>query len=144
MISKTLLDATARFEGLRLKAYRCPAGIWTIGYGHTRGVTPDMVISKATALKWLEADLREAQRVVLNNTKGIQLSQPQLEALTDFVFNIGATKFKLSTLLRKLKAGAPAIEVATEFSRWGFAGKTRLPGLERRRAWEMNRFMTKV
>lgn len=143
MISKTLLDATAQFEGLRLRAYRCPAGIWTIGYGHTRGVTPDMTISKSTAIKWLEEDLRAAKEIVLLNTRGIHLTTSQLDALTSFVFNIGSTRFRQSTLLRKIKAGANPKDIATEFSRWVKAGNTVLPGLVKRRAWETQKFLEK-
>lgn len=141
MITQSLLDATARFEGLRLKAYRCPAGILTIGYGHTKGVTPDMTISKQTALKWLEEDLNAAQRDVLQNTRGIHLTPSQLEALTSFVFNVGASRFRNSTLLRKLKKGATGEEMAREFRRWVYAGKNILPGLVRRREWEARRFL---
>lgn len=146
-MTQKLIQAVKGFEGLRLEAYICPAGVWTIGYGHTRGVTPGMKISQATADRFLEQDLREAQRVVLLNTKGVTITQPQLDALTDFVFNVGPSQFRTSTLLRKLKAGAPAKEVATQFGRWIYARDSKtgkmvtLSGLVRRRDWEAKRFL---
>lgn len=141
MITKKLMEAVKGFEGCKLTAYKCPAGIWTIGYGHTKGVTRGMKISRATADKWLAQDLENCAKEVLSVTMGIALTQGQLDALTDFVFNLGLTKLKQSTLLRKLKAGAPRVEIAAEFGKWVYAGKTKLAGLVKRRAWEANRFL---
>ena len=147
IITRKLIEAVKGFEGCKLEAYKCPAGVWTIGVGHTANVTPDMKISIATAEKWLEQDLKDAQRIVLNNTAGVKLTQGQLDALTSFVFNNKPSSFRTSTLLRKLKAGAPKKEVAAEFGKWVYArnpktGKMeKLAGLVKRRAWEAERFL---
>ena len=141
MITKKLIEAVKGFEGVYLTSYRCPAGIWTIGYGHTKGVTRGMKISRATADKWLAQDLESCAKEVLSVTGGVSLTQGMLDALTDFVFNLGLTKLKRSSLLRKLKAGAGKAEVAAEFGKWVYAGKTKLAGLVKRRAWETQRFL---
>ena len=141
LITRKLIEAVKGFEGCKLEAYKCPAGVWTIGYGHTKGVTRGMKISQATADKWLAMDLESCAQEVLSVTKGVSLTQGMLDALTDFVFNLGVTKLKQSTLLRILKAGAPRTEVAAEFGKWVYAGKTKLTGLVKRREWEAERFL---
>lgn len=89
-------------EGFRTRAYRRPAGIWTIGYGHTRGVNSGDVITESQAEKFLRADLETAERAILEQK--LTLSQNQFDALVSFVFNVGTGNFKRSTLLKKSKA----------------------------------------
>lgn len=90
---------TRQFEGLRLKAYLCPAGIPTIGYGHTRGVRLGMVCTMAQATAWLEEDLLAAAKAVRRLVK-VPLTAGQEAALVDFVFNLGEAALASSTLLR--------------------------------------------
>ena len=130
------LEAIKQFEGLRLKAYQCSAGIWTIGYGHTAGVKRGMVITKAQAEAFLLADIARFESGVLKLTAPRQLTQGQFDALVSFAFNTGLAALEGSTLLRKIKAGAPDSEIVTQFSRWVYAAGRRLPGLVSRRAWE--------
>ena len=133
------LDLIKRFEGYREKAYMCPAGVWTVGYGHTKGVTASTKCDTVSAHKFLIADVGEAELAIANATS-VKLSQFQFDALVSFVFNLGAGAFRKSTLLRKIDkkdfAGA-----ANEFDKWVFAGGKKQKGLELRRAAEKELFL---
>lgn len=126
------------FEGLRLKAYRCPAGIWTIGWGSTRGVVPGMVIDYAEAVRRFKLDWAVAQNAVLRLCPG--LSGPRLDAITDFVFNLGSGRLAASTLRRRINRGDWR-GAAEELGKWVFAGGHKLPGLVARRAAEKALFL---
>lgn len=130
---------TRQFEGLRLKAYLCPAGVPTIGYGHTSGVRLGMVCTQAQAVAWLEADLRAAQAAVRRHVR-VKLTPGQEAALIDFVFNLGEAKFAKSTLLRLINAGKFSA-VPAELRKWNKGrvnGVLRvLPGLAARREAEV-------
>ena len=108
-------------EGCSLTAYRDPAGIWTIGTGHTRGVKPGQVITQAQADQLLRGDLREVETQV--NYLGVCETQGQFAALVSFTFNLGIGNLRRSTLLRKIRHGAPTLE-----------------GLVKRREWEARRW----
>jgi lysozyme len=103
-------------EGLRLKAYQDQKGIWTIGYGHTLGVTPGMVITKEEALSLLDEDADSAESDI-NRLVKVSLSQNEFDALVGIRFNIGSGYFAGSTLLRKLNAGDKA-GAADQFLVW--------------------------
>jgi len=140
-ISDAGLGLIKEFEGLRLDAYRCPAGFWTIGYGHTgpdvfRGKT----ITEAEADALLREDVRTAEAVV-DRSVTVPLSDNAFSALVPFVFNIGATAFAHSTLLRKLNAG-DVVGAADEFPKWRLSNGKVLSGLVRRRAAERALFLT--
>ena len=138
MISQQGVDLIKSFESCRLKAYLCPAGVWTIGYGHTSGVRPNDEISQAQAERYLKADLVRVEQDVRILVR-VPLTQGQLDALVSFAFNCGTRALSTSTLLRKLNlrdyAGA-----AEEFYRWVYANGKRLAGLERRRRLEKRMF----
>ena len=119
------------FEGLRLKAYQCPGGVWTIGYGHTAGVKPGMLISKAQAEEYLKADLIAFERYL--NGLGLALNQNQFDALVSFIYNVGTGNFSNSTLLRKVRANPQDNSIMDEFLRWIYSKGRVLPGLQRRR-----------
>lgn len=143
-VSEKGLELIKSSEGLRLKAYLCSAGVWTIGYGHTKGVKRGMVISEAQAEDLLRDDLRDVESV-LNRIPVNSLLQQQFDALASFVFNFGATKFGSSTLLKRvIKRDPGAVE---EFHKWvwetGPDGKKRKSdGLIRRRIREAKLFTT--
>lgn len=122
-------------EGEVLHAYRCQAGVWTIGVGHTGGVTPDMKITKEQSRELLKADLCRFEKVV-NETIKHQLLQHQFDALVSFAFNVGTQAFKNSTLAKKINANAPWNEIRAEFLRWNKAGGKVLAGLKSRRKRE--------
>ena len=128
------------FEGLRLKAYLCPGGVWTIGYGHTAGVKPGMVISEAQAEEYLKADLISFERYL--NGLGLALNQNQFNALISLIYNIGIGNFQKSTLLRKARINANDNSIMDEFLRWVYSKGRVLPGLQRRRLREMKLYFS--
>lgn len=133
-ISKAGLDLIKQFEGLYLKAYRCPAGVPTIGYGHTAGVAMGQTITQQQADDYLRRDVRQFERAVARLVT-VPLTQGQFDALVSFAFNLGEGALAQSTLLRMLNAGDYA-GAAAQFDRWNKAGGRVLPGLVRRRAAE--------
>ncbi|WP_313284644.1 lysozyme [Stutzerimonas kunmingensis] len=128
------LDLIKSFEGLRLSAYKCPADVWTIGYGTTAGVKPGQNITKERAEELLREDVKRFEAQVLRLVK-VPLTQGQHDALVSFVYNLGAGNLSNSTLLRLLNAGDYA-GAAAQFDRWNKAGGKVLAGLARRRAAE--------
>ena len=136
--SKELLEKIKEFEGCRLEAYQDAAGVWTIGYGHTKDVKKGDKITQWYADDLLQQDIHEAERQVL--ALGVCETQGQLDALTDFVFNLGFLKLKISTLLEVIRAKMPAEVICRQFTRWVYADGKRLKGLVIRRNWEKKRF----
>ena len=128
------------FEGLRLKAYKCPGGVWTIGYGHTAGVKPGIVITKTQAEEYLKADLIAFERYL--NGLGLALNQNQFDALISFIYNVGTGNFSNSTLLRKVRANPQDNSIMDEFLRWVYSKGRVLPGLQRRRLAEMKLYFS--
>ena len=128
------------FEGLRLKAYKCPGGVWTIGYGHTAGVKPGIVITKTQAEEYLKADLIAYERYL--NGLGLALNQNQFDALVSFIYNVGTGNFSSSTLLRKVRANPQDNSIMDEFLRWVYSKGRVLPGLQRRRLAEMKLYFS--
>ena len=128
------------FEGLRLKAYQCPGGVWTIGYGHTAGVKHGMVITEAQAEEYLKANLIAFERYL--NGLGLTLNQNQFDALVSLIYNIGIGNFQKSTLLRKARINANDNSIMDEFLRWVYSKGRVLPGLQRRRLREMKLYFS--
>lgn len=129
-----------RFEGFASAPYLCPAEVWTIGYGHTKGVnaytTP---ISETYADQLLKEDVAQSEQTVRTYVTN-PLTQSQFDALVSLVFNIGEHHFKRSTLLKKLNAG-DVEGTADEFMRWVHAAGKKLKGLEKRRKAERELFL---
>lgn len=140
------VNLVKHFEGLYLNAYRCPAGVPTIGYGHTAGVEMGQTITAAQADAFLQADLTAAAGQVDKLVK-VALNPQQRGALASFVFNLGAGSLQQSTLLVLLNKGDYE-GAAGQFGRWVYATvngvKTQLPGLVKRRAAEADLFQGKV
>ena len=128
------------FEGLRLKAYKCPGGVWTIGYGHTAGVKPGMVISEAQAEEYLMADLIASEKYL--NDLRLAINQNQFDALISFIYNVGTGNFSRSTLLRKVRANPQGNSIMDEFLKWVYSKGHVLPGLQRRRLAEMKLYFS--
>lgn len=136
---KAAIDLIKRWEGLRLKTYKCVAGRLTIGYGHTGPEAKDKAeITEAKAEELLMRDVANAEKEVLKLVKG-ELTDNELGALVSFVFNLGATAFSKSTLLKKLNSGSKK-EAAQEFDKWVYADGKKQPGLIARRAEERKLF----
>ena len=93
------LELIKTFEGLELNAYKCAAGVWTIGYGHTKDVQEGMVISALKANEMLQNELVEYEGYV-NVLVTVPLNQNQFDALVSWVYNLGSTNFQSSTLLK--------------------------------------------
>ena len=139
-ISKKGIDLIKRFEGCRLKAYRCPAGVWTIGYGHTNNVRPDDIITQDDAEELLKRDLKVHEDNVKRVVK-IALTQNQFDALVSFEYNVGYGAFANSTLLKLLNAGNYN-GASKQFERWVYAGDRVLEGLVKRRKAERELFLS--
>lgn len=142
-LSQDGLDMVKKYEGLYTKAYHCPAGVLTIGYGHTGpDVKPGQRIREAQAEKMLRQDMGKFEDAVRRQVK-VPLTQGQFDALVSFTFNCGEGALKNSTLLKKLNSGDYAGAQA-EFQRWNKGGGRVLPGLVKRRAEEAQMFGNKA
>ena len=136
-IGQAGLALIKQYEGCRLAAYRCAAGVWTIGYGHTAGVHSGMTITQAQADAYLQQDIAKFEGYV-NNPAYVpiteQLNQNQFDALVSFAFNLGAGN------LRKLCKGRTAAQIAQAMTQYCKANGKVLAGLRRRRAAEQALF----
>ena len=145
---KAGLELIKSFEGLGLKAYLCPSGVLTIGYGHTgkvRGskITLQTTITSEEAETLLKEDLTRFEKAVDSLVK-VPLNSNQFDALASFVFNIGINAFSGSTLLKLLNSGDYK-GASQQFKRWIYGnGKKALEGLVKRRTAEEKLFNTPV
>ena len=135
------IELIRHFEGCRLDAYLCPAGVWTIGYGHTADVKEGDSIDQEAAEAFLIEDLEKFEQAVTRMVE-VPLTQQQFDALVSWTFNLGAGNLAESTLLRKLNNYQYA-EVPEQMMRWVKAGGQVLDGLVRRRAAEAALFQNK-
>jgi lysozyme len=132
--SKELIDKLKEFEGFRSKAYLCPAGVWTIGYGHTFGVRCGDIVTEESAEEFLRSDLEKIYPVVRKCRD--DFSQHQFDALCSFVFNLGVGNFECSTLYKVLRRDKDSEEVGKQIRRWVYCNGKVLAGLTKRREWE--------
>jgi len=148
-VSAKGLDLIKRFEGChrpnkegKYSSYRCPAGRWTIGYGHTKGVRSGQKITQEQALTFLEEDAAKVEKALTECM--VALTQPEFDAIASFIFNVGVEAFEHSTLLKKLRS-ADFDAVPEQLARWDKATvdgkKVVLPGLTRRRAAEIQLYL---
>lgn len=133
--SKKGIDLIKSFEGCRLTAYRCPAGVWTIGYGHTAGVVPGQVITQSKAIDFLASDLIKYETAVTKNVK-LPLNQAQFDALVSFTYNCGAGN------LAKLIKNRNYAQIADALLLYNKGGGKVLAGLTRRRKTERELFLS--
>lgn len=137
--SEILIKQIKAFEGLRLEAYRDAAGVLTIGYGHTGSdIREGDRISEYWAEELLRNDLGATEAAV--RRLHVARTQGEFDALVSFVFNLGIGRLQGSTLLKVIRKGGSHHQIQREFKRWVYAGGKKLRGLERRRAWESQRF----
>jgi len=137
-ISQNGLELIKHFEGCELEAYKCAAGVWTIGYGHIKTAEEGMVISQSYADELLEGEIVEYEDYV-NTAVTAPLSQDQFDALVSWTFNLGNGNLNASTMLKVLNRGEYE-EVPNQMKRWNKAGGKVLEGLIRRREAEANLF----
>lgn len=138
-LSAAGMELIKKFEGCVLKAYKCPAGVWTIGYGTTKGVTPGMVITAEKAEELFRADIRPIERTV--NALAINLTQRSFDALVSWIYNLGSGNFQSSTMRKKIVADAADLDITDQMIRWINAGGKPLLGLKRRRVAEANMWL---
>ena len=131
------LELIKSFEGCRLVAYKCPAGVWTIGYGHTAGVYEGQVINQAQADNMFKSDLKKYEKYVTDNVK-IPLNENQFSALVSFCYNCGVGN------LRTLVKGRTASQIAEAILLYNKANGQVLKGLVRRREAERKLFLKPV
>lgn len=130
---------TKKWEGLKLNAYKCPAGIWTIGYGHTKGVKQGMNITKEKANYFLITDLDSAHLDLMELCK-VPLTKGEFVAMMDFVFNLGKEKCREYMIFKLLNAGKYK-EAGDYLTKYHFSGKKSLDGLINRRNEEKAFFL---
>lgn len=139
--SESGLEFIKEHEGCVLRAYPDPGTggePFTIGVGHTGGVSPGDVITEEEALELLREDVEEAESAV-NRLVSIDLTQNEFDALVSFVFNVGAGNFEKSTLRKMLNDGNRE-GAEQQFQRWNKAAGRVLPGLVKRRHAESSLF----
>ena len=126
-------------EGFRLDAYLCPAGVPTIGWGHTKCVKMGQHITLAEAEDLLVEDIGPIERL-LNGMK-INFRQEQFDALVSWIFNFGEGKFKGSTMYKRIIGNAKDEEITDQMVKWIYSDGRPLPGLIKRRVAEANLFI---
>ena len=140
-IGQAGLKLIMEFEGCRLTAYQCSAGVWTIGYGHTAGVHKGMKITQAQADEYLKQDVAKFEKYV-NNPSYVpftdKLNQNQFDALVSFAFNLGQGNVK------KLCVGRNINQIPSAMQQYCKAAGKTLPGLQRRRKAEAALYNKKV
>ena len=132
------MDLIKEFEGFRTHAYQDSAGVWTIGYGHTKGVQPTDIISAAQGDKMLADELSEYENYV-KTLVTVPLHQHQFDALVSWTYNLGPTNLKNSGMLKVLNQGRYDL-VPNEMRRWNKANGIVLDGLVKRREAEAQLF----
>lgn len=132
-ISQNGIDIIKKYEGCYLKAYLCPAGKWTIGYGHTSGVTQGMTITMDQAEEYLRADCETAEKAVNNLNR--DFTQNQFDALVSFTYNCGGQN------LRTLCGNRTLEVIADKMLLYVKSGGIILKGLEKRRKEEQKLFL---
>lgn len=132
------LNIIKESEGLRLKAYKCPAGVWTIGYGHTgKDVKKGMVITEEKATDLLRSDIARFERHVSYYDKIYGFTSNEFSALVSFAYNIG-------TIAGLTKAGTRTkLQIANKMLEYCYASGKKLNGLYTRRQKEMKLFLKK-
>lgn len=135
-------DLIKKYESLRLIAYLCPAGIPTIGWGHTKDVSIGDTCTKEQAEGWFDEDYNEAKKGLYKYVK-VPLNENQEGALISFIFNLGVGNFSSSTLLKLLNQGK-YLEASEQFVRWNKSKGRVLTGLTNRRLEEKQLFNTPV
>lgn len=137
------LDLIKKYEGLKLKAYKCPAGVWTIGYGRTTNVKPGDIITEKQADSFLIEEVEKFNIELKNSLSNSydKLNKNQITALLSFIYNLGISNFNKSTLRKKIIDG-DYLGASKEFIKWNKANGRILNGLTLRRKEEANIFLS--
>jgi lysozyme len=143
-VSNVLIAFIKKTENCELTAYKDSAGVWTIGYGHTAGVSKGDKISKFQAEEYLREDIRQFE-LIADEVKNLN-TQGRYDAVVDFLYNCGPANFKTSTLKKYIEGGYKTWKCQEEFLKWVNARDpqtkklVKLGGLVSRRIWEAARF----
>lgn len=138
-VSPEGVELIKKQEGCMLRAYQCPAGVWTIGYGHTKTAWQGKTITYDQANELLQNDLQTFTNAI-NRLVKVNLTQNQFDALVSFAYNVGINAFEYSTLLRLINKG-DFREAAEQFDRWCKVGRKQIEGLVTRRKTEKALFL---
>lgn len=142
-ISKQGIDLLKHFENYKKRAYKCPAGVWTIGFGFTRingvKVKEGDTMTLEVANVELEKQLRTYENVVKKAIMIKKINQNQYDALVSLCYNIGGSSFRKSSIV-KLVNNRNFIGACKVFNLWSNVAKKRSKGLLRRRISERNLF----
>ena len=130
-ISDEGIQLIKKFEGCKLEAYQDAVGIWTIAYGRIKEVKEGDTCSQEQAEEWLHEELHEYQSYIEDMVE-VSLLQNQFDALVSWVYNLGPSNLKSSTLLKVLNSGEYK-NVPEQIKRWNKAGGKVLEGFTRRR-----------
>lgn len=137
-IGKNCIDLIKKFEGLKLESYKCPAGLWTIGYGNTQWENGTRVLENQVI------DIQRAEKLLMfwvnkyAEKIDLKVNQNQFDALVSFAYNVGITNFNNSTLKKKVIANPNDVTIRDEFMKWVSSRGKQLPGLVKRREAEAN------
>lgn len=134
--SQSGISLIKQFEGCRLQAYKCPAGVWTIGYGHTKNVTPTQQITQEQAEQMLVDDLVKYEKLVWKYENKYHWTQKQFDALVSFAYNIGSIDQLTGNGTRSIET------IAAKILLYNKAGGKVLPGLIKRRQAEHDLFLS--
>lgn len=135
-ISQNGINLIKKYEGCRLTAYKCPAGVWTIGYGHTLGVKSHDVITQEQAEDFLRQDLEKYEHTVMMCDDVYHWTQNEFDALVSFAYNVGNIIGVTAHYKRSKEQIANAIYLYNKAN-----GRT-LPGLVKRRCEEHDLFIS--
>lgn len=137
------INLIKQFEDFRAEAYKCPAGVWTIGYGTTRingqPVKAGMTITEDQALQLVQQEVNKLWSQIESILK-VKINDNQMNALVDFAYNLGFNALKTSTLMKYVNE-SQFDKAADEFGRWVYAGGKILLGLVKRREAERQLFL---
>lgn len=133
--SKKGIDLIKGFEGFRAEAYKCPAGVWTVGYGTTKNITAGMVVTETQAENLLKDHLEKTEDML--TALNLYVTQSQFDALMSFVYNCGIGAFRHSGLFAAIKNNPDGADVEHEWLKWTKAGGKELAGLVKRRKKEL-------
>ena len=134
------MDLIEKSEGFRAEAYYCPAGVLTIGYGSTQGVTPGMVVTREEATEMLQEHISGIEDQL--NNMGWDLNQNQFDALVDFIYNVGWGHFVSSGLCRMIEVNPNSANIPTEFRKWKLVAGHENNGLIFRREAEIRLYQS--
>jgi lysozyme len=135
---KNCIDLIKKFEGLRLESYKCPAGLWTLGYGNTQWENGIRVIENQVI------DIQRAEKLLIYwvskyaDRITVKCNQNQFDALVSFAYNVGIGNFDSSTLKKKVIANPNDPNIRDEFMKWVSSRGKQLAGLVKRREAEAN------